>query len=40
VAVSGEGTGAPIWEMIALLGKEEVIHRIKSASNKISFSIA
>ena len=38
LAVSGKGAGAPIWEMIALIGKVRILKRIENAINKISFS--
>lgn len=37
LAVSGKGAGAPIWEMIALLGRDRVTKRLEKAINKISF---
>jgi len=40
VVVSGEGVGAPIWEMIAHIGRDYVIDRMRKATTKISFSIA
>jgi len=40
VVVSGEGVGAPIWEMIAHIGRDYVINRMRIATTKISFSIA
>jgi glutamyl-tRNA synthetase len=40
VVVSGEGVGAPIWEMIAHIGRDYVINRMRNATTKISFSIA
>jgi glutamyl/glutaminyl-tRNA synthetase len=40
VVVSGEGVGAPIWEMIAHIGRDCVIERMRRATTKISFSIA
>ena len=38
LVVSGKGAGAPIWEMIALIGKERILNRIENGINKISFS--
>jgi hypothetical protein len=38
--VSGKGVGAPIWEMMALLGRDVVVPRIATATAKISFSKA
>lgn len=40
LAVSGKGVGAPIWEMMALLGRDIVVARIETATTKISFSKA
>lgn len=40
VVISGEGVGAPIWEMIAHIGRDYVIERMRNATTKISFSIA
>ena len=40
LAVSGKGVGAPIWEMMALLGRDVVVPRIATATAKISFSKA
>ena len=39
VVVSGQGVGAPIWDMIALIGRDYIINRIQMAIDKISFSI-
>jgi glutamyl-tRNA synthetase len=38
LAVSGKGAGAPIWEMIALIGNQNILLRLENAINKISFS--
>jgi glutamyl-tRNA synthetase len=38
LAVSGKGVGAPIWEMIALIGRDTIVARIQKAAVKISFS--
>jgi hypothetical protein len=38
LAVSGKGAGAPIWEMIALIGQQNILRRLENAINKISFS--
>ncbi len=38
LVVSGKGAGAPIWEMIALIGKDRILNRIENGINKISFS--
>ena len=38
VAISGQGVGAPIWEMIAHLGRDYAIDRLNAATEKISFS--
>ena len=35
VAVSGAPMGPPIWDMIALIGKDEVLPRLKMAAEKI-----
>jgi glutamyl-tRNA synthetase len=40
VVLSGEGIGAPIWEMMAHLGKVRSVERIRRGTSKISFSIA
>lgn len=40
VVVSGEGVGAPIWEMIAHIGRDYITERMRKATTKISFSIA
>lgn len=40
VVISGEGVGAPIWEMIAHIGRDYVVQRMRNATMKISFSIA
>jgi glutamyl-tRNA synthetase len=37
LAVSGFGVGAPIWEMIALIGRDYIVPRIQKAVTKISF---
>lgn len=38
LAVSGKGAGAPIWEMIALIGRNNILLRLENAISKISFS--
>ena len=38
VAISGQGVGAPIWEMIAHLGRDYAVERLNLATQKISFS--
>jgi glutamyl-tRNA synthetase len=38
VAISGQGVGAPIWEMIAHLGRDYAVDRLNAATEKISFS--
>ena len=38
LAVSGKGAGAPIWEMIALIGRDFILERLEFAVKKISFS--
>jgi glutamyl/glutaminyl-tRNA synthetase len=35
LAVSGKAGGPPIFDMIALLGKEKVVDRLKNASSSI-----
>jgi len=37
LAVSGEGVGAPIWEMMSLIGRDFIVPRIELATTKISF---
>ncbi len=37
LSVSGFGVGAPIWEMIALIGRDFIVPRIQKACTKISF---
>jgi glutamyl-tRNA synthetase len=37
LVVSGFGVGAPIWEMIALIGRDHIVPRIQKAVTKISF---
>ena len=37
LAVSGKGVGAPIWEMMALIGRDLIVPRIETAVSKISF---
>lgn len=37
LVVSGFGVGAPIWEMIALIGRDFIVPRIEKACTKISF---
>jgi len=38
LAVSGKGAGAPIWEMMALIGRDFITARLENAVKKISFS--
>lgn len=38
LAVSGKGAGAPIWGMIALIGKQNILRRLENVGGKISFS--
>lgn len=38
VAISGQGVGAPIWEMISHLGRDCAVDRLNAATEKISFS--
>lgn len=38
IAVSGQSGGAPIWEMIAHIGRDYITDRMKVATQKISFS--
>ena len=37
LVVSGFGVGAPIWEMIALIGRDFIVPRMEIACTKISF---